>query len=47
LDGVGPLGFAGNDVGVEAEKKRLSSVILRLLGYGEIELTPVGVRQIG
>jgi hypothetical protein len=40
LDGVLPFGLAGDDVGVEVEKKGLAGAILRLVEDGKIKLPP-------
>src|SRR5580693_3914475 len=45
LDGVLPFGFAGDDVGVEVEKKGLAGAILGLVEDGKIKLPPMRERQ--
>jgi hypothetical protein len=46
IEAVAPVGLPSNKIGVEVEKNRLSGVIVRLFSCREIELPPVGQRQI-
>lgn len=46
LDGVFPLGLAGDDVGVEIEEDGLAGAVVGLVDGGEIELPPMRERQV-
>ena len=45
--GVFPLRLGGDDVGVEEEEDGLAGAVAGLVDGGEIELPPVGERQVG